>query len=125
MPGAGADARSAERFRALFREFLMDALVEVDASLAEVRDGADAERLLAQGSEGQVMERCRGALERVTQLDLGAIMTLGLYENSLGAEGARALAGALGGMTAITTLDLRGNKLCCMGRPFPISAFRP
>ena len=69
MPGAGADARSAKRFRALFRECLMDALVEADASLAEMRDGTDAERLLAQGSEGQVLERCRGALERVTQLD--------------------------------------------------------
>ena len=121
MPGAGADASRAERFRGVFRRCLLDALVEADASLAEVRDGTDAEQLLARGSEGHVLERCRGALEGITQLDLSwygvgekvamevlagalggmtAIRQLDLGHNSLGAEGVRALAGALGGMTA-------------------------
>jgi len=136
MPGAGADASRAERFRGVFRRCLLDALVEADASLAEVRDGTDAEQLLARGSEGHVLERCRGALEGITQLDLSwygvgekvamevlagalggmtAIRQLDLGHNSLGAEGVRALAGALGGMTAITTLDLGGNSLGAEG----------
>ena len=45
-----------------------------------------------------------------------AITTLDLSGNELGAEGARALAGALGGMTAITTLDLGGNGSGRRGR---------
>jgi len=136
MPGAGADASRAERFRGVFRRCLLDALVEADASLAEVRDGTDAEQLLARGSEGHVLERCRGALEGITQLDLSwygvgekvamevlagalggmtAIRQLDLGHNSLGAEGVRALAGALGGMTALRELDLGSNWLVFEG----------
>jgi hypothetical protein len=89
--------------RDLFREHILGALVELEPALAAVRDERDDEPPLARGSEEAVLGRCGGALARVTALDLGG--------KKLGAEGARAVAGALGGMTAMTQLDLGGNEL--------------
>jgi hypothetical protein len=107
MPGAGADASRAERFREVFCKYLLDALVEADASLAGLRDGRDAEQLLARGNEEQVLEQCRGALEGVIQLDLRG--------NELGEGAARALAGALGRMPVLTQLDLGSDWLGAEG----------
>ena len=93
--------------RDLFREHILGALVELEPALAAVRDERDDEQPLARGSEEAVLGRCGGALARVTALDLGG--------KKLGAEGARAVAGALGGMTAMTQLDLGGNELGSYG----------
>ena len=131
--------RSAEdrdgQFREFFRTHIIGVLADADPTLAGVRDGTDEERLLSQGTEQALLQRCAASLESATKLDLkkqqlgpvgitglavvlsrmAGMTSLDLGENDLGAEGAVALAGALGSMHGMTSLRLDYNYLGAEG----------